>query len=275
MGDVKMYCTINIEAAQCEIDNVAIAALSNAVIKPAGIGFEIMYLDRSAGEEANTTQFVPPVDHNGIPGPMIRLLYRPYVLRSRASPLANRSRGHYDILYKAEDFPAPIQQQVPPQPPLHVALAGYTDGFMPVASNVDLATMIPGMYSTGIGQRWPSVSYDFDPSPAPQPQMTPVQPYAPTPAPPAPVASSHQEFMAPIHASHLSHHNPPSHHSIQLEQPPVTLPIHPPPPPLSIDRTPLTIERGGPFRPSMYELEPGFGAGQVHSLPFQTSIFRK
>jgi hypothetical protein len=25
----------------------------------------------------------------------------------------------------------------------------------------------------------------------------------------------------------------------------------------------------------MYELEPGFASGQVHALPFQTSIFRK
>lgn len=80
MGDVKTYCALNIEAAVCEIDNVAIAALSDAVIKPAGIGFEIMYLDRSQGEEVNTTAFAQPTDHNGMPlpnAPWIRLLYRP------------------------------------------------------------------------------------------------------------------------------------------------------------------------------------------------------
>jgi len=267
MGDVKNYCSLHIEAANCEIDNVAIVALSEAVITPAGIGFEIMYLDRSQGEEVNVTPFSQPTDHTGMPlpnPPVIRLLYRP---------------GHYDILYKAGDFPAPAQHAQPmhTQAPLHVALAaGYNDGFVPVNSNVDVMAMIPGMYSTGLSQRWPSVSYDFDPSPTPQAQMTPVQPYAPTPTPSVAVPSSHQEYMSPVHASHMAHHNPPSHHGLQLEQPPVTLPIHPPPPPpVSIERTPLTIERGGPFRPSIYELEPGFASGQVHTLPFQTSIFRK
>ena len=155
------------------------------------------------------------------------------------------------------------------QGPLHVAIAaGYNDGFVPVDSHVDVMSMIPGMYSAPLGQRWPSVSYDFDPSPTPQPQMTPVQPYAPTPTTSTAVPNSHQEYMA--------HHNPPSHHSLPLDQPPVTLPIHPPPPPpVSIERSPLTIERGGPFRPSIYELEPGFASGQVHTLPFQTSQFRK
>ena len=80
MGDVKTYCSLNIEAANCEIDNVAIVALSEAVISPAGIGFEIMYLDRSQGEEVNVTPFSQPTDHTGMPlpnPPVIRLLYRP------------------------------------------------------------------------------------------------------------------------------------------------------------------------------------------------------
>ena len=48
-----------------------------------------------------------------------------------------------------------------------------------------------------------------------------------------------------------------------------------PPSPVRIDHTaPLTVERGGPFRPSMYELEPGFGS-VIRRQPFQTSIFRK
>jgi ubiquitin thioesterase protein OTUB1 len=124
------------------------------------------------------------------------------------------------------------------------------------------------------GQRWPSTTYDYDATPAPQPQITPVQPYPP--APPASVAPgsvSHQDFMSPLHASPISHQSPASHHSLQMEQQPVQLPFHPAPPPVSIDRTPIAVERGGPFRPSMYELEPGFGTGEV--LPFQTNIFRK
>jgi ubiquitin thioesterase protein OTUB1 len=189
-----------------------------------------------------------------------------------------RSSGHYDILYKAGDFPAPVHHAQPmqSQPTLHVAIAaGYNDGFMPVASNVNMMAMIPGMYSTGLGQSWPSISYPFE-SPTPQPQITPIEPYAPAPSSAGSVSSSHQDYMSPMHPSHATHHTSPNHHSIQLEQPPVTLPIHPAPqPPVSIERAPPVMERGGPFRPSIYELEPGFGSGQVHALPFQTSIFRK
>lgn len=187
--------------------------------------------------------------------------------------LLTQLSGHYDILYKAEDFPPPV----PSQPPLHVALAGYTDEFVPMANNMsDVMTLIPGMYPTSIGQRWPSVSYDYNPNPAPQPQVTPVPSYAPVPTPTAAVASSHQEYAAPVHASHGTHQ---SHHNLHLETS-ITLPIHPapapPPPPMTIERgPPVALERGGPFRPSVYELEPGFASGQAHSLPFQTSIFRK
>jgi ubiquitin thioesterase protein OTUB1 len=187
--------------------------------------------------------------------------------------------GHYDILYKAEDVPRPIQQQpVPTQAPLQVALANSFDDFIPEACNAaDVMTMIPGMYPTGFGgQKWASLSYDFSPSPASQTQVTPVQPYPSAPTP-APTVSSQLDFIIPSHPSHASQYNAPSHHSIHLDQPSVTLPIHPPPPPppVSIDRAaPLVVERGGPFRPSMYELEPGFGHG-MQVQPFQTSIFRK
>lgn len=58
---------------------MAIAALAAALIKPTGFGFEIMYLDRSAGEEANVTSFVQTTEQNGLWQPTIRLLYRPYV----------------------------------------------------------------------------------------------------------------------------------------------------------------------------------------------------
>ncbi|KAF1841609.1 cysteine proteinase [Cucurbitaria berberidis CBS 394.84] len=262
MGDVKAYCANNIEPTQCEADNIGVAALAEALVKPAGFGLEVWYLDRSPGEEINRSFYAEPTGHGHIPvqnAPMLRLLYRP---------------GHYDILYKAGDVPQPIQHQpVPPQQTLHVALANYTDEFVPTASNVpDIMTLIPGMYPTGLGQRWPSLSYDFSTSPAPQAQVTPVQPYPPAPTPVTPVSTSHLDFVTPIHTSQ---YNAPSHHSIHLDQPPVTLPIHPPrPPPVSIERTaPLAIERGGPFRPSMYELEPGFGSS-MQVQPFQTSIFR-
>ncbi|KAF2022331.1 cysteine proteinase [Aaosphaeria arxii CBS 175.79] len=259
--DIKTYCQQNIEAAGCEIENVSMAALAEVLVKPAGFGLEVLYLDRSPGSEINNTFCIEPTNQDGVPvqnAPILRLLYRP---------------GHYDILYRADDFPSPV-----PQPPLQVALAGYTDEFVPMSSNLsEVMTMIPGMFPTGLGQRWPSVSYYDSPDPAPQPQIASVPTYVPAPTPAAPVVASHHDFVHSIHPNHVDHHQPPSLHNIQLE-PPVTLPIHhapPPAPPISIERTPsMSIERGGPFRPSMYELEPGFGSGQVHPSPFQTSIFR-
>jgi ubiquitin thioesterase protein OTUB1 len=52
-SDVKAYCANNIEPAQCEADNIGVAALADALVKPAGFGLEVWYLDRSPGEEIN------------------------------------------------------------------------------------------------------------------------------------------------------------------------------------------------------------------------------
>ena len=188
-------------------------------------------------------------------------------------------RGHYDILYKAEDVPQPTQHQpIPPQQPLHVAMVNYTDDFIPTASNVvDVMTMIPGMYPTSLGPRWSSLSYDFSPGSTASIQVTPVQPYATAPTPVSPISTSHLDFITPIHSSRVNPYNPPRHHSVHLDQPPITLPIHTTTaPPTSIERVApsAAVERGGPFRPSMYELEPGFGSA-MQAQPFQTSIFRK
>lgn len=137
-------------------------------------------------------------------------------------------------------------------------------------------SMLPGLGRPSLGG-WASLSYDCNPSPAPQPQVTPVQPF-PSASMSAPPITSSLDFVTPIPSSQASQYNAPRHHSIQLDQPPITLPMHPapqPPPPVSIERAaPLAVERGGPFRPSMYELEPGFGFSS-QAQPFQTSIFRK
>lgn len=81
-GDVKGYCSINIEPQACEADHIGIAALTDALVKPAGFGLEIWYLDRSPGEEINRSFHSEPMDQNYNPipdAPMLRLLYRPYV----------------------------------------------------------------------------------------------------------------------------------------------------------------------------------------------------
>lgn len=77
--DVKSYCSTNIEAANCEIDDIAVVALANAVVKPAGLALEVLYLDRSAGEEINTHRHAP-TGLDGYPRvdvPTMHLLYRP------------------------------------------------------------------------------------------------------------------------------------------------------------------------------------------------------
>ncbi|KAJ4362154.1 hypothetical protein N0V95_001502 [Ascochyta clinopodiicola] len=261
MGDVKAYCANNIEPAQCEADNIGVAALADALVKPAGFGLEVWYLDRSPGEEINRSYYAEPSDP--IHAPMLRLLYRP---------------GHYDILYKAEDVPSPIHHQaVVPQAPLQVNFTNYADEFLPQTSNFgDVMSMIPGMGRPGLGG-WASLSYDCNPNSASQPQVTPVQPF-PSASMSAPPITSSLDFVTPIPSSQASQYSAPRHHSIQLDQTPITLPMHPAPPPappVSIERSaPLAVERGGPFRPSMYELEPNFGFSS-QAQPFQTSIFRK
>lgn len=88
--DVHTYCARNIEPFSIELDHVGLQALATAIINEAGMAIEVLYLDRSAGEEV-TPHRLPVLDADGNEkkgGPTIRLLYRP---------------GHYDLLYKTED----------------------------------------------------------------------------------------------------------------------------------------------------------------------------
>ncbi|KAL6713587.1 hypothetical protein ACLMJK_009052 [Lecanora helva] len=88
--DVNTYCHQNIEPFTVELDHLGLQCLATAVINEAGIAIEVLYLDRSEGEEVNSIHF-PVLDGQGkvVQGaPTIRLLYRP---------------GHYDLLYKSED----------------------------------------------------------------------------------------------------------------------------------------------------------------------------
>ena len=75
--DVWTYCERHIEPAFVELDNVGLQAFAAAVINPAGIAVDVLYLDRSEGEEVTQHQW--PVLGNVLDAPTIRLLYRPYV----------------------------------------------------------------------------------------------------------------------------------------------------------------------------------------------------
>ena len=62
---------------------MGLSALLDAIVRPAGISVDILYLDRSEGEEVNTISLDKEDSNNssGFPTPpSIQILYRPYVL---------------------------------------------------------------------------------------------------------------------------------------------------------------------------------------------------
>jgi ubiquitin thioesterase protein OTUB1 len=72
---VHDYCKSRIEANAQEIDQIGLQALTDGIIAPAGIAVEVLYLDRSEGNEVTPHSFVP----QAVGLPTIRLLYRPQV----------------------------------------------------------------------------------------------------------------------------------------------------------------------------------------------------
>lgn len=81
--DVATYCQQNIEPYAVELDHYGLQGLATSVINEAGIAIEVLYLDRSEGEEVNIHR-LPVLDGEGktVEGtPIIRLLYRPYVFQ--------------------------------------------------------------------------------------------------------------------------------------------------------------------------------------------------
>jgi len=77
---IDQYCAAKIDPFEVEIEHMGIQALFDAVIRPAGIIIEVLYLDRSPGEEMNTISFPDPGGHlpsHYLDIPTIRLLYRP------------------------------------------------------------------------------------------------------------------------------------------------------------------------------------------------------
>lgn len=199
--------------------------------------------------------------------------------------------GHYDILYKPEDFAPPpaMPLPVPVQSNVYVGLAGSTADYMPQdlptsRAIPELMTMIPGATSAGFAFNQPtwSSSFDFAASPAfPALAMAPLN-YTPVQqqVPPPSTVPSPQEYPAPpqefptaaprefIQSSPNEYASPqeyPARNGSVSMDSPVSM---------SINR-PLTVQRGEPFRPSIYEFEPHYGATQPHHMPCQTSIFRK
>jgi len=73
---VQEYCESQVESPNVEIDNIALQALYEVFIEPAGFDLEVLYLDLSPGDSVTVHK------HNSAlisENQIIRLLYRPSV----------------------------------------------------------------------------------------------------------------------------------------------------------------------------------------------------
>lgn len=73
---VEQYCETQVTPVAAEMDNVGLAALKDALLSPANITLEVLYLDRSEGSEVTMHRF-DPVNSGGYTIGSVRLLYRP------------------------------------------------------------------------------------------------------------------------------------------------------------------------------------------------------
>ncbi|KAI4157393.1 MAG: hypothetical protein L6R39_000675 [Caloplaca ligustica] len=90
---IDRYCATHIEPYAVEIENIGLQAYFDAILKPAGIALQVLYLDQSPGEQVTELNWPAGITHGTSAFgdvPTIRLLYRP---------------GHYDVIYKPEDLP--------------------------------------------------------------------------------------------------------------------------------------------------------------------------
>ncbi|KAE9991116.1 hypothetical protein EG327_000413 [Venturia inaequalis] len=238
-GPLRSYCQSHIEPAVVEIEHVGMTALIDVLVKPAGIAVEITYLDRTEGTTPNVYRFAPE-DNPALAQTTLvtfRLLYRP---------------GHYDILYKQDDFPpkpVPIQQQ-----DILVALNYHSTEPIHQKIPFDMGIELPGgSFFTPQSVGWSGFQqYDFAPAPTTLQVESPRA--APTPSYAAPV----------VHAPEFTPQ------AVPITPPAVTTlgiphhPVHHPP-----------IDRGGPFRPSVWEYETNIAPSAPDPSLCQTAIFRK
>ncbi|MCJ1431557.1 hypothetical protein MMC27_000910 [Xylographa pallens] len=96
MGDVSEYKSRHIDPHVAEIEEAGIKILFDAVIEPAGIDVEIVYVDRSETNGIPNIHRYEPRLPSGEPKPgyrdTIRLLY------------SLPQGAHYDLVYKEQDF---------------------------------------------------------------------------------------------------------------------------------------------------------------------------
>lgn len=73
---VDSYTDSSVMPILSEIDHVSLSALKDVFLSPAFVSLEVLYLDRSDGDEVNMHQFLPLDTSQPVIG-TVRLLYRP------------------------------------------------------------------------------------------------------------------------------------------------------------------------------------------------------
>ncbi|KAL1301446.1 hypothetical protein AAFC00_005698 [Neodothiora populina] len=230
-----------------EIDHPGINAITDILLKPAGIALDVIYLDLSHGDEATTHQFAAGTDASAT----INLLYRP---------------GHYDILYKRETS---AQPQPPPQgvaAPTYLQYGTYDEEPIMDVGVPDFLAMMPGMSMVPNQTNWmANPFYPSTESTYSAPPPLPVQHHAPPPtasvAPaysvPPSVATATPATPSPsqdFYGSNVSPTETATHHGLLFAH--------------------SNMARGTNFRPSQYMSSQSALASSGRNIDFQTSQFR-
>ncbi|KAL9006669.1 MAG: hypothetical protein Q9188_000543 [Gyalolechia gomerana] len=161
---VDQYCGSHIEPYAMEMDNIGLQACFEAILRPAGVALQVLYLDRSPGEQVNELNWqLEPSDPSSTYGgtPTVRLLYRP---------------GHYDILYKAEDIAVLPTAVTNPQMNLVSDPVYMSSGNLCYAPQQGLDMnqfFLPGFASAGISSL-PSSMNTYSAGPAYTPSSLPI-----------------------------------------------------------------------------------------------------
>lgn len=234
---IDQYCSTKIDPYAVEIEHLGIQALFDAVIKPAGIAMDVLYLDRSAGDEVNTISW--QVDNSSghyLSIPTIRLLYRP---------------GHYDLLYKLEDLPEPPV----PQLPVHM-----TQAQMPP---VQINNMFHAPHFASSNLLYSHGTFDFDTCYLPGMSTTGI--------------SSSGISSVGIHPSAFApdiyQHSPYAQHGPRMSPSPYAVSPYPAPPMHSPQQHETNSQ--GTFRASKFELEPAYQTlANTHMEPCQTEAMK-
>lgn len=238
---VAEYRVARIDPTNQEIDQIGLQVLTDAVIDAAGFALEVLYLDRSMGEEVTPHQFVQL--SNG--KPTIRLLYRP---------------GHYDIIYR-DTQPTQVylqnQQMIPQQMEDRQSHNNTYDFlFHPGVSQSHDQIYYQSMYypPSHHYQHYAQSQYMWNPSPSPYQAMHHHQPPPPPPPPmqqpsarPLPnmmPVDTLSRQLSPLNLRHSPVSSSPTSTSLSLNEPQIRFTPHVYNMPPNFESVPLTLNPG-------------------------------